>query len=132
MTFIAGQSGNPAGRKPGTQNRRTVLIQAMLENEGEAVARRVVEAALDGDMTAARLVLERVAPIRRERAVAFKLPPLRSAADMGAVMASILGAAAGGEILLGEAVALAHLVEVHMRALEASEFERRLRLLEQK
>src|SRR5271165_5322197 len=80
MTFVAGQSGNPAGRKPGTRNRRTVLIQAMLEDEGEAVARRVIEAALGGDMIAARLVLERIVPPRRERAVAFGLPPLRSAA----------------------------------------------------
>jgi len=130
MTFVAGQSGNPAGRKPGTRNRRTVLIQAMLEDEGEAVARRVIEAALGGDMIAARLVLERIVPPRRERAVAFGLPPLRSAADMGAAMAAIAEAAAAGEIMLGEAAEFAKLLETFSRVLETTDFERRLRLLE--
>jgi hypothetical protein len=45
-------------------------------------------------------------------------------------MASITAAVAGGEITPGEAAELSKLVEAYVKAIEASEFDQRLRALE--
>jgi hypothetical protein len=69
-------------------------------------------------------------PSRRERSVRFALPALRSPADAAGAMASITAAVAGGEITPGEAAELSKLVEAYVKAIEASEFDQRLRALE--
>ena len=47
-----GQSGNPNGRAAGSRNRATLAIEALLEGEGEALTRKAIELAKDGDMQA--------------------------------------------------------------------------------
>jgi hypothetical protein len=69
-------------------------------------------------------------PPRRERSVRLQLPPLDSAADGAAAMASIAGSVAVGEITLSEAADLSRMVEACMRAIEANEFHERLQAIE--
>ena len=121
--------GNP-GRPRGARHRATVAAETLLDGEADGLTRKAIEIALGGDVTALRLCLERILPPRRDRPVAFRLPPVGSAADMSAVMAAVVNAAAEGKILLGEAAEFARLIETHLRALEASEIELRLRALE--
>ena len=102
----------------------------MLDGEAEELTRKAIELALGGDATALRLCLERVIAPRRERPLTFTLRALRSTKDTPATMASITEAVAAGAITLGEAAELAKLVETFIKALEAHEFEERLRLLE--
>jgi hypothetical protein len=44
--FEPGQSGNPSGRPKGARNKATVVIEALLEDEAEALIRKVIELAL--------------------------------------------------------------------------------------
>src|SRR5207253_10818327 len=97
----------------------------------EAMTRRAVELALRVDGMALRLCLERVMPPRRGRPVQLGLPPVRGAADVGGTMAAITNAAASGAITPGEAAELARVVEIFVRAVETSDFERRLKQLEE-
>jgi hypothetical protein len=69
-------------------------------------------------------------PSRRERLVSFLLPALQSANDAPGAMASIAAAVATGAITPSEAAELSRLVENYIRAIEASEFDRRLQVLE--
>jgi hypothetical protein len=55
--FAPGASGNPAGKRPGTRNRATILAEALSAEETGAVIRRVVDHALGGDMITARFLL---------------------------------------------------------------------------
>ena len=71
-------------------------------------------------------------PPRRERFVPFPLPALKSATDAPGVMASIAAAVATGAITPSEAAELSRLVETYIKAIEASEFNRRLQVLEAK
>jgi hypothetical protein len=121
--------GNP-GRPRGARHRVTLAAEALLDGEAEALTRKAIELALAGDVIALRLCLDRILPPRRERPVEFGMPALRSAADMAAAMGVVTGAAAAGEILLGEAAEFAKLLETYMRALETTEFEQRLQFLE--
>ena len=56
-----GQSGNPAGRAPGSHNPSTVLRLAIAE-QVPAIIDTLVEAAKAGDVSAAKLLLSRVLP----------------------------------------------------------------------
>src|SRR5881392_520075 len=77
--FEKGRSGNPLGRRVGCRNKTTIAAAALLTGEAEALTRKAVELALEGDPTALRLCIERVLPQCRERAVKFALPPIESA-----------------------------------------------------
>lgn len=55
-----GQSGNPAGRKPGSGE--VAALRAGIREHVPAIVQKLVEAALAGDTGAARLLLERVIP----------------------------------------------------------------------
>jgi hypothetical protein len=71
-------------------------------------------------------------PPRRERSVRFQLPALGTAADAAQAMAVITAAVAAGDLTPGEAAELSRLVEAYVKALEASEFDLRLRAIETK
>src|ERR1700751_5428740 len=88
--FSKGESGNPAGRPPGARNKATEAAERLLEGEAEALTRKVVELALEGDSTALRLCFDRIIPPRRGRPVRLDdVPAGRGAADLGEAMAAI-------------------------------------------
>ena len=65
--FKKGQSGNPSGKPPGTRNKTTMLAEKLMQDDARDIVRVVLEAAKGGDMTAARLILERIFPVRKGR-----------------------------------------------------------------
>jgi hypothetical protein len=93
----------------------------MLEGEGEAIVRRVLDMALAGDQVALRLCFERLVPPRRSRPVRLDLPKLTSAADLPAAHDALLQAAARGDLTPDEAATLAGLLEARRRAVETTE-----------
>jgi hypothetical protein len=129
-SFVRGRSGNPGGRPAGARNRKTLAAAILLDGEAEALTRKAVELALAGDPTAMRLCLERILPTCRERAVQFALPPIESAADIAAAMKAVAAALADGIITPGEGEAIARIVDTFVRAIDASDFERRLTAVE--
>ena len=112
--FEKGRSGNPLGRRVGCRNKTTIAAAALLAGEAEAL----------------RLCIERVLPQCRERAVKFVLSPIESAADIASAMKAVTSALAGGMITPGEAATIAAVVDTFVRAIETSDFERRLQLVE--
>jgi len=128
--FAKGQSGNLAGRPPGSRSKVTMAAEVLLEGEAEALTRKAIELALEGDTTALRLCLERIAPQRKSRAVAFDLPPIERAEDLAAAIGTVLQEIAGGRLLVGEGAALVGMMETQRRAMETVELEKRLAALE--
>jgi hypothetical protein len=126
--FVKGRSGNPGGRRFGSRNRATMAALELLADEAEALTRKAVEAALAGDPTAIRLCLERILP--RDRAVKFALPRIKSAADIARAMEAVTAALADGQITPAEGQAIAKVITTFVQAIEASEFDRRLQLIE--
>lgn len=121
--------GNP-GRPRGARHRATVAALALLEGEAEALTRQAVEMALAGDGAALRLCLERIAPPRRDAPVAFDLPPLETARDGARAAGAVLEAVAAGDLTPTEGAHLVALVEAWRRALETSDLEARVAVLE--
>jgi len=67
MGWAKGESGNIAGRPKGVVDKRARLRKAF-ESEGRAVAERCIAAALEGDVQAMKIVLERIAPPLKAKA----------------------------------------------------------------
>ena len=139
--FEKGRSGNPGGRRRGCRNRATLAAAALLEGEAEALTRKAVEMALDGDPTAMRLCMERVLAPCRERTVEFNLPRIegtRNGATSGPsprevawTMDAVTAALAQGEITPGEAEKIAGVVDTFVRAIETTKRDgSRLNLLQ--
>jgi hypothetical protein len=125
-------SGNPEGRPPGVPNKATAAAQALLDGEAEALTRKAVELALEGNIPALRLCLERLLPPRKERPLAVKLPVIKGVAELPRLSSAILAAVSKGELEPGQAAALASLVASHGKVLELSELENRIAALEGK
>ena len=128
--FQAGKSGNAAGRPRGARNKTTVALEELLAGEGEALTRRVINMALDGDPIALRLAFERVMPLRRGRPVRFDMPEMKSASDVVSGLSSILRSVSAGDLTPEEASTIATILETKRRALELVDLETRLAAVE--
>ena len=130
MPVEKGESGNPAGRPRGSRNRATLLMESLLADDAEAIGRKAIEMAKQGDMAAIRLCMDRLAPAPKGEPVAFELPPLDKPADSVAAAAEIVAAVAAGELTPSEAADLAKVVDVYVRAIATKAFDERLAKLE--
>jgi hypothetical protein len=128
--FEPGNSGNPQGRPKGSRNKMTMALEALLDGEGDAITRKAIEKALDGEMAALRLCLDRILPARRDRPVAFELPKIKTAADALEASSAVLQACADGVLSPGEAGEIMALIATHTKTLELTEIEVRLAALE--
>jgi hypothetical protein len=127
-----GQSGNPKGRPQGSRHRVSTAVQNLLEGEGEALTRKCIELAMAGDITALRLCLDRILPVRRDRHVAFRLPSLTTASDALLATRALAEGVADSEITPAEAGELQKLIDGFNRTLELVEIEQRLAAVEKK
>lgn len=125
-TFAAGNPGKPKGAR----HRTTLAVEALLDGEAEGLTRKAIELALAGDTVALRMCMDRIAPPRKDRPVAFSLPALDRAADAASAVAAIVAAVADGELTPLEASELARVVDSYAHTLATTEFEERLARLE--
>jgi hypothetical protein len=123
--FRKGRSGNPAGRPAGSRNTATLACEALLEGQAEALTQKAVDMALAGDPVALRLCLERICPVRKDRAVSFPLPPINAARDAANIAAAVTEAVAAGQITPSEAGEIGKLIEAYVRAYHAAELDDR-------
>lgn len=128
--FKPGSSGNPDGRPRGACNKTTIAIEELLDGEAETITRKAIEEAKKGNMQAIKLCMDDLAPPRKDRAITFDAPKMKTASDAVNVMASLFDALAEGEITPSEAQAVTGIVETFRRTIETEDHENRLRTLE--
>lgn len=124
------QPGNP-GRPRGARHKSTVLAEKLMGDDVENVVKAVIDAARSGDMTAARIILDRLMPARKGRPVEIALPAVKTAADVLAGLEAVLDHVAEGGITPEEGATVASILEQKRRALELVEIEQRVAALEQ-
>jgi len=111
MRFTPGQSGNPAGRPPGSRNRKTLALEAVFEAEAEEAVRNVVDRAKDGQPAAMRLCMERAVPTGRNRPLAIALPPIKRPEDAEAAIEVVTAELGAGNLTIQEASSLISLID---------------------
>jgi hypothetical protein len=113
--FASGQSGNPAGKKPGTRNRATILREELREGEGNAGARVVIDKALGGDGVMARFMTKELSRPEPGHFVEFELA--EDTLDAETVLKATLKALVAGKISTEAANGVARFVEACGRIL---------------
>ena len=121
--FQAGQSGNPNGRPAGSRNKATLLMEKMLEDSAERIARMAIVRATGGEDAMIKLCFDRLYPPRKDRHIPFALPDLNTAADAVKAVAAITAGVAAGELTPGEAAQLSQLVANYVKALEIADLD---------
>ena len=121
-----GESGNPAGRPAGSGE--IARLRAAIAEHVPAIIDNLKAAALDGDVSAARLLLERVIPPIKatEEAVSLALPD-GSLTEQGR---AVIGAIASGDLAPSQGAALLASLGTLAKLTEADELERRIEALE--
>jgi hypothetical protein len=132
MTFLPGQSGNPAGRPRGSRNKKTLVLEALLDDESEALTRRVIGLAKMGDDVAMRLVFARMLPPRRERPVPLELPRIESEADARRASADVIEALSAGEVSPQEAEHVLRAIGAAAIVMQSSELGERMKWLQER
>src|SRR3954451_22474122 len=87
--FQKGASGNPNGRPKGSRNVATLACEALLDGQAEALTQKAIEMALEGDVVAMKLCLERIYPPRKDRPVTFPLPQITNPHDAAKIAAAV-------------------------------------------
>jgi len=124
-----GQSGNPKGKTPGSGELQR--LRASIAADVPDILARLVTAAKDGDVQAARLILERVLPPVKpiEQAAELRLP---AGGTLTAQGRAVLSAVAAGELAPGQGAQLLAAIGSLARVTEIDEMEARLTKLEEK
>lgn len=126
------QPGNTfgRGRPQGSRNKATIALQKMLDDRGESITQKCALMAMKGDPTAMRLCMERLIPPRKDQPVKFKLPLVRTAAEVAEAVSVVLKAVSRGQLTPAEGQMIAAILEGRRRVIETEEHEARIRALE--
>jgi hypothetical protein len=125
MPFQPGQSGNPAGRAPGSRNKRTIIVDKLLDDSAGDLTSAAINQATAGDPAALRVCMDRVAPRLRHRALDFAMPRLVTLADTPPAIDAIAQGLAHGELDLDEATTFLRAVREFTQAIAAVERDKR-------
>lgn len=128
--FQPGVSGNRNGRPKGALNKTTIILQQLIDGEGELVVQKALELAKEGDGTALRLIMDRLIPPRKDKVIEFKLPQINNGQDASVAMTQVIEGVSVGELTPQEGDSLAKLIESAARLVEISLLEARVAALE--
>jgi hypothetical protein len=103
--FVKGQSGNPAGRP----KQESALIRQELAKHSEAVIEKLLDKALDGDLTAIKMILDRILPVLKPVSLpsAVHVP---EGATLPEMATAIIQQSINGELEPAEALQLLHAI----------------------
>lgn len=130
--FIKGKSGNPLGRPRGVRNRATVLAEKLFEDDIEEICKQAIDQAKKGNVHAIKLILDRILPIKKEASIFIDLPNVNNAQDILKAVNRVAEAVCEGKVTPSEGELLTRIIDRQAKAIELSDFELRLRSLEEK
>ena len=111
--FQPGQSGNPAGKPKGAQDKRLVL-RRMLEAKGPEVVETLLDMALvDRDPVALKLIMERISPKPRSESMnlGIQVNSVNGKEDIRNIVSEVLLGAIKGEVPDDQGKSIAALVK---------------------
>jgi hypothetical protein len=129
--FEKGHPGGP-GRPRGSRNDVNLMLDQVAEEGVAAIVRKVMAAATEGDMKAARLVLGRAWTAPRGRPLQVELPAIDTPADLLAAHGAVAAAVSDGRLTAAESASLSTMLETHRRAFELVAQDQKIDQLDQR
>src|SRR5258708_9102703 len=114
------------GRPPGSRNKPSNALQETLQVHAKPLGMKCEQLALLGNTTAMRLCVERLMPARRQRVLQFKLPTIKTMADVSAASEAVVTGVARGKLTPGEGEAFTAMLDGRPRMIETQKFDVRL------
>ena len=124
MAFTKGKSGNPSGRP----KKDTANLKPLLAKHGEAVLQKVIDAALEGDLTACKLVLDRLYPAIKSQAMPVNIPVGETLPETGI---NIVTETMAGNVAPDIGASLITALSNQAKLVELTEVSQRLERIEQ-
>ncbi len=118
------------GRPRGSRNKRTAQAQAILDQYAESITKRCVAKALDGNVRALTLCMDRILPSLREPGIRIRIPKMEQIKDINVASQRIVDAIGNGNITPSEGEKLGAMLQIHRANLERLELEARITELE--
>jgi len=129
------QAGNRfgKGRPVGSKNNVTLAAENLIQGEAEALSRKLIEMALDGNVACLKTAIERLVPVMKSRTINLPdLPKVENISDASKLTSFILNAVADGKVTPIEGEIISRSCERHLKALEVRDLEQRLAELEKR
>ena len=123
--FSKGTSGTPAGRPLGSRNHATLLMESLLEGQAEQLTQKAIDMAMGGDITALRLCLERLMPVRKDRPIQLSLPPIETVQQISLAVGKVAKAIGDGEITPSDGEVFTNVLVAHNDIVAQSHYEQR-------
>lgn len=133
--FTVGNPGGPGGARRRPSDLQRAAQEAITPDHVQAIMRKAARMALEGNLTAMRLVLERTAGRAPEAPVdaaplGIALPKLQTAANCNVAIERLFDGIAKGEVDRETAKLLIDAIQTRLRVLETTDLEVRLAELE--
>jgi hypothetical protein len=106
------------------------MIEQLVEDDGEKLARKLIERALKGDVRCLQYCMDRLWPKRQGRPLDVQLPKINGVQDIPPVMVAINDGVSNGEVTAEEAWLLARSLDTYRDAIIANDFAVRLQKVE--
>ena len=126
MAFKKGESGNVSGRPPGKTP--GAKIRKSIELRANDILQSVIEAAIGGDMTACKMLLDRITPTLKPIAMPINLPVNGTLAEQGG---EVIRASLSGQIPPDIGSQLITALAAQSKIIEIDELTKRIEALEQ-
>lgn len=127
------QPGNKfgKGRPRGSRNKVDKKAKELFIEFSEPIAKKCLKKALEGDMKALQMCLDRAVPVQRDHRVDIGSLPMATAADIAKASEIVTQKAARGKIGLEQAARFAQILEWRRSAIETHDLAPRVFALEQ-
>ena len=122
--------GNP-GRPVGSKNKITHLLEQLVEGEGQKLAQKMLQVALDGNSRCLEYFMDRLMPPRRGRVLEQQLPEITGVNDIAPAMTAITNQLNNGELTTEEASGLVDFMERCARVILATGLVERVEKIEE-
>ena len=129
--FRPGNPGGP-GRPKGRKNNVTLEVQRLLAEHAKPLLTKCIVKALQGDMTAMRLCIDRLMAPRRDSNLSFAFLRVRTAADVERAQEQLRKLIANGELTPAEGELVARILASRIQTIETVQHEERIRKLEER
>ena len=127
-TFSKGNTGRPKG----SRNKKILALESLLEGQAEALTQTAISKALEGDMVALRLCMDRIMPAPKDRRIKMQLPSISAPRDLLKAASDVMISVQSGELTPLEGEKVMALLERFQKLFVSVDLVERIEALEQK
>ena len=122
------QPGNTfgKGRPQGSKSKAQIALEAVGFEYAESVFMKTLQLALQGDLGAIKLILDRVYPVRKGTRLKLDLPPMTDIFSLNAAYTQVTDLLSKGDISAEEALGIAHVLELRRKTFETLDLKQQL------